>query len=72
MTDTVLGLPFLPVVPPLLAIAMVMLTRKVLLSLGVGIVTAALVVAELDVAGALRLVAESFAGIFWADGGFWS
>ncbi|WP_341359541.1 Na+/H+ antiporter NhaC family protein [Georgenia sp. M64] len=69
MTDTVLGLPFLPVVPPLLAIAMVMLTRKVLLSLGVGIVTAALVVADLDVAGALRLVAESFAGIFWADGG---
>ncbi|MCK6211244.1 Na+/H+ antiporter NhaC family protein [Georgenia sp. EYE_87] len=59
---------FLSVVPPLLAILMVVLTRKVLLSLGTGVVSAALVVAGGNPLDAGRLVWEAFVGIFWADG----
>ncbi|GAA4285768.1 Na+/H+ antiporter NhaC family protein [Georgenia daeguensis] len=59
---------FLSVVPPLLAILMVVLTKKVLLSLGVGVVSAALVLAGGSPAGTLGLVWEAFLGIFWADG----
>lgn len=59
---------FLSLVPPLLAILMVVLTKKVLLSLGVGVVSAALVVAGGNPLVTLGLVWQAFAGIFWADG----
>lgn len=54
--------------PPVLAILMVILTRKVLLSLGVGIAAAALVLTKFSVTEALQKVWGSFSAIFYADG----
>ncbi|GAB2763723.1 Na+/H+ antiporter NhaC family protein [Salinifilum aidingensis] len=60
---------FLSLVPPVLAIALVVLTRKVLLSLGVGILAGIALVHDFDpVAGGQRLFGI-VAGIFVADGG---
>ncbi|KAE8763025.1 Na+/H+ antiporter NhaC family protein [Georgenia thermotolerans] len=47
---------------------MVLLTRKVLRSLAVGIVSAALVVSDLDPVATVRLVWDTFVGLFWVDG----
>lgn len=60
--------PILTLLPPLLAIGMVISTRKVLLSLGVGVLSAALLVANFNVVEWLRGVWEAFAVIFWEDG----
>ncbi|NNU27663.1 Na+/H+ antiporter NhaC family protein [Isoptericola sediminis] len=60
--------PILTIVPPVLAIVLVVLTKRVLLSLGAGVLAAALLVADLDPLEALRLVWESFVAIFWVDG----
>ncbi|WP_456273464.1 Na+/H+ antiporter NhaC family protein [Bacillus sp. AK031] len=54
--------------PPLLAILMVILTRRVLLSLGVGIVTAALLLAEFSIGETVSIIWDAFKGIF-VDGG---
>jgi tetracycline resistance efflux pump len=54
--------------PPLLAILMVILTRRVLLSLGVGIISAALLLAEFSITETLTIIWDSFKGIF-VDGG---
>ncbi|WP_409251867.1 Na+/H+ antiporter NhaC family protein [Bacillus sp. SCS-153A] len=54
--------------PPLLAILMVILTRRVLLSLGVGIVSAALLLAEFSIGKTLTTIWDAFKGIF-VDGG---
>ena len=54
--------------PPLLAILMVILTRRVLLSLGVGIVTAALLLAEFSIGKTFSIMWDAFKGIF-VDGG---
>ncbi|MBM7704590.1 Na+/H+ antiporter NhaC family protein [Metabacillus iocasae] len=54
--------------PPLLAIIMVVLTRRVLLSLGVGILTAALVLTEFAIGASLQKVWGAFSAIFYADG----
>lgn len=55
-------------IPPLLAIIMVILTRRVLLSLGVGIVSAALLLAEFSLTGTFALIFDSVKGIFWSEG----
>lgn len=55
-------------VPPLLAIIMVLLTKRVLVSLGVGIVAAAFFIASFNVFDSLTLVWESFKGVFVEDG----
>ncbi|WP_309080470.1 Na+/H+ antiporter NhaC family protein [Zhihengliuella sp.] len=68
MTDLTTSYPLLTLVPPVLALALVILTRKVLISLGAGVVAAALLVHDLDPLAALLAVWQSFAGIFWADG----
>ncbi|AEG43041.1 Na+/H+ antiporter NhaC family protein [Isoptericola variabilis] len=60
--------PILTLVPPVLAIALVVITRKVLLSLGSGVLAAALLVAGFDPLETLRLVWDAFAGIFWDAG----
>ncbi|MDP3969438.1 MAG: Na+/H+ antiporter NhaC family protein [Nocardioides sp.] len=62
------SLPILTLVPPLLALALVILTRKVLLSLGIGVLAAAFFVADLNPLETARLVAVAFAEIFWVDG----
>ncbi|WP_402463156.1 Na+/H+ antiporter NhaC family protein [Isoptericola aurantiacus] len=60
--------PILTLVPPVLAIALVIATKKVLISLGAGVLAAALLVADLDPVETLRLVGDSFAAIFWTEG----
>ncbi|MFJ8065625.1 hypothetical protein ACIQYS_13410 [Psychrobacillus sp. NPDC096426] len=54
--------------PPLLAIIMVLLTKRVILSLGVGIVTAALLVKNFAPVDTLILLWESFKTSFWDEG----
>ncbi|QCS51538.1 Na+/H+ antiporter NhaC family protein [Priestia flexa] len=54
--------------PPLIAILMVVLTRKVLLSLGVGILAGGLVLTEFSVGETIQKIWGSFATIFYADG----
>ncbi|PRZ04108.1 Na+/H+ antiporter NhaC [Isoptericola sp. CG 20/1183] len=60
--------PILTLLPPVIAIVLVVITKRVLVSLGAGILAAALLVADLDPLETLRLVWESFAAIFWTDG----
>src|SRR5690625_2290338 len=55
-------------VPPLLAIIMVLLTKRVLVSLGVGIIAAAFFIASFNVVDSLALIWESFKGVFVEDG----
>lgn len=63
MTNTIFSL-----LPPLVAIAMVILTRRVLLSLGVGIVTAALLLAEFSITETFSIIWDAVKGIFISDG----
>lgn len=60
--------PILTILPPLVAIVLVIWTKKVLLSLGAGVLASALLVADLAPLETLRLIGTSVAGIFWADG----
>src|SRR5690606_2179904 len=60
--------PALVLLPPLVAIALVVITKKVLVSLGAGALAAALLIAELAPLETLRLLWGAFAGIFWVDG----
>ncbi|RSK28713.1 Na+/H+ antiporter NhaC family protein [Bacillus sp. HMF5848] len=55
-------------IPPLVAIFMVVLTRRVLLSLGLGILSAALLLADFSIPATLTKIWSSFAVIF-VDGG---
>jgi len=48
------------IVPPILAIIMVLITKRVLLSLGVGIVVSALFLAEFKIGDSFKFVFESF------------
>jgi len=63
MEDSILS-----IVPPVLAITLVIATRKVLLSLGFGVLSAAFLVSDYAPVETLRLVWTSFAELFWADG----
>lgn len=60
--------PLLTLLPPLAAIILAITTRKVVLSLGVGVLLAAILVAAFDPVGTLSQVWAAFAGIFWAEG----
>jgi tetracycline resistance efflux pump len=60
--------PVLSLVPPLLAIGLVVATRKVVLSLGLGVLSAAFLVAGGSPWGTVELVAGAFGDIFWSDG----
>lgn len=55
-------------IPPIIAIVMVLLTKRVLLSLGVGILAAALFLGKFQVGDSLKLVWEAFKGVFVVDG----
>ncbi|MEV8251952.1 Na+/H+ antiporter NhaC family protein [Microbacterium sp. NPDC076768] len=65
MLDTA---PWLTLVPPALAIVLAIITRKVMISLGAGVLAAALLIVNFNVLDALALTWQSFFGIFWADG----
>ncbi|HAQ06794.1 MAG TPA: sodium:proton antiporter [Bacillus bacterium] len=54
--------------PPLLAILMVVITRRVLLSLGAGIVAAAFLLADFNFVQTFSIMADAIKGIFIADG----
>lgn len=54
--------------PPILAIAMVLITRKVLLSLGVGIVSAALLLHEFSPVESAKSLWTAFQLSFWDEG----
>ena len=60
--------PLLTIAPPVLAIALVLLTRRVLISLGAGVVASALLVAGWNPLETLQLVCQALLKIFWADG----
>ncbi|GAA0500018.1 Na+/H+ antiporter NhaC family protein [Salinibacillus aidingensis] len=59
MTGTIYSL-----IPPLIMIILVLLTRKVLLSLGAGILLGALFIHQFDIGDSLKEVWNSFYGIF--------
>ncbi len=59
---------WLSILPPIVAITLVLLTKKVVLSLGAGVLAAAAIVAGFNPIETLRLVWEAFSQIFWADG----
>ena len=56
------------ILPPIIAIVMVLLTRRVLLSLGAGIVVAALILTSFSIAGTGQEIFSSFAVTFWDEG----
>lgn len=60
--------PILTLVPPLLAIGLVVATRKVLLSLGLGVVSAALLIEGFSPWGTVKQVVGAFTDLFWLDG----
>ncbi len=59
---------WLTLLPPLIAIVLVVLTKKVVLSLGVGVLAAAAILAALNPLETLRLVGVAFGQIFWSEG----
>ncbi|WMT20395.1 hypothetical protein RFB12_07740 [Parageobacillus toebii] len=54
-------------VPPVVVILMVMITRRVILSLGVGIVTAALLLSNFSLGKTFFILWEAVKGIFISD-----
>src|SRR5690625_7596669 len=60
--------PILTLLPPLLAIGLAIATRRVLISLGVGVLSAALLIAEFNPLETLGEVWAAFAVIFWEEG----
>ena len=66
--EDILNWQYLPLVPPLLTLILVLATRKVVLSLGVGIIASAFVIASGDILETLGLIWEQLALIF-VDGG---
>lgn len=66
--QSILNWEYISLIPPLLTLLLVLLTRKVGISLGIGIITSALVVAGADLSGTLHVIWEAFLLIF-VDGG---
>ncbi|ART79134.1 Na+/H+ antiporter NhaC family protein [Oceanisphaera avium] len=54
--------------PPLLAIVLAVVTRKVLLSLGLGIILAALLLGQFSLLESSNLLISHIVGLFWSDG----
>ncbi|GAA1854599.1 Na+/H+ antiporter NhaC family protein [Microbacterium koreense] len=60
--------PWLTLIPPVIAIILAIITKRVMLSLGAGVVIAALLIAEFNPLETLALVWGAFAAVFWVDG----
>lgn len=60
--------PILTLVPPLIAIILVIVTKKVLVSLGAGILTAGLLIADFNPVTMVVTVWEAMVRLVWADG----
>ncbi len=61
--------PWLAILPPIVAILLVLVTRKVTLSLGAGIVAAALLLANFHPVKTLEHIWQAALGLVWEDGG---
>ncbi|PSL42436.1 sodium/proton antiporter (NhaC family) [Salsuginibacillus halophilus] len=59
---------FWSVIPPLIALGLILLTRRVLLSLGAGIIAAAFIVHDGNPAAAISDIALTITGFFYTDG----
>ncbi|WP_306769975.1 Na+/H+ antiporter NhaC family protein [Microbacterium karelineae] len=68
MPELTTSYPVLTLVPPVLAIALAIITRRVLISLAAGVVAAALLIYDLNPLAAGAAVWRAFAGIFWSEG----
>ena len=66
--ESILNWEYISLVPPLLTLLLVVITRKVGLSLGTGIITSAFIIADGSVTGMFRLVWDAFIWIFIEDG----
>ncbi|MFC3420207.1 Na+/H+ antiporter NhaC family protein [Salinicoccus hispanicus] len=66
--ENILNWEYISLIPPLLTLVLVVLTRKVGISLGVGIITSAFVVAGAGILETLGIIWSSFAMIFIDDG----
>ena len=58
----------LSLVAPILAILLAVITRKVILSLGGGILAGGLLIAGFNPLNSLHYIAQGFIGVFWSDG----
>ena len=63
-----MGDSFLSLIPPLIAIFLVISTKRVLISLGIGVLSAAFLVSDYRPIATLKRAWGAFSGIFWADG----
>lgn len=59
--------PILTLLPPLVAIVLVIVTKKVLASLGAGILVAGLLIADFNPLTMAVTVGEAILGLVWAD-----
>lgn len=59
---------FFSVVPPIIIIALVIVTRKIVLSLGVGIILSALILENGHIVQALKKMLEAILQLFYSDG----
>ena len=59
----------LSLIPPLLALLMVMVSKRVLLSLGTGIIVGALLLNHFHIGDALERIVRFIISIFYVDGG---
>ena len=55
-------------IPPIVALVMVLFTRRVLLSLGIGSLTAAILLADFNPRETVSIIWESVKGLFFSDG----
>lgn len=62
------GASWISILPPVIAIVLVITTKKVLLSLGLGVLSAAFIVADYNPLQTLSLTWTAFSEIFWVDG----
>lgn len=60
--------PILTLVPPLIAIILVIITKKVLISLGVGILTAGLLIADFNPVSMVVWIWDAIVRLVWVDG----
>ena len=58
----------LSILPPLVALGLAIVTRRVLISLGVGILLGAMLLADYSVAGAVGYIGSTVKGVFIDDG----
>ena len=61
--------PILTLVPPLLAILLVIVTKRVLISLFAGVVSGAILIADFAPLASLKEVGKAAFGLVWEDGG---